>query len=275
MTTTANAATSDGDQASTTQPAIDIPGFVTVIDRDRPLGKLALITADLLTADAVDLPAPQSLEIWGHGQEIELGSAEPRTPSPRWRPGPRLRRDAHRAADRAQRAAVRELPGHVRLPGRDRQDPRLHRGRDGRYLTQQCRAWGTAIPRPGQPDQSPTSRKNRRPWHVQRYQRHARWRRPRLAPRPDRPTSRRACCAARPRCAGPRSGTCPATRAAPRPGSPPTPATPADLARLIRACTPERGCAGERATGSSTTSRSAPTAAPPTSTARKSRPPTA
>src|ERR1022692_399624 len=37
MTTTANAATSDGDQASTAQPAIDIPGFVTVIDHDRRL----------------------------------------------------------------------------------------------------------------------------------------------------------------------------------------------------------------------------------------------
>ena len=73
MTTTANAATSDGDQASTTQPAINIPDYVAVIDHDRPLGKLALITADLLTADAVGLPAPQSLEIWGRSQEIELG----------------------------------------------------------------------------------------------------------------------------------------------------------------------------------------------------------
>ena len=90
MTATANAATSDGDQASTAQPAIDIPGFVTVIDRDRPLGKLALITADLLTADAVGLPAPQSLEIWGHSQEIELVfCGTPGAPSPRRRPGPR------------------------------------------------------------------------------------------------------------------------------------------------------------------------------------------
>src|ERR1022692_4046109 len=44
--------------------AIYIPGFVTVIDNDRPLGKLAPILADLLTADAVVLPAPQSLDIW-------------------------------------------------------------------------------------------------------------------------------------------------------------------------------------------------------------------
>ena len=44
-----------------------------------------------------------------------------------------------------------------------------------------------------------------------------------------------------PASAGPRSRTCPATRAAPRPGSPPTPAAPADLARLIRRYTPGRG----------------------------------
>jgi len=45
---------------------------VTVVDRDRPLGHLALITSDLLNADTVGLPDPQSLEIWGHSQEIEL-----------------------------------------------------------------------------------------------------------------------------------------------------------------------------------------------------------
>ncbi len=53
--------------------AIKIPDFVTVIDRDRPLGKLALITCDLLNGEADGLPVPQRAEIWGASQEIELG----------------------------------------------------------------------------------------------------------------------------------------------------------------------------------------------------------
>ena len=52
---------------------IKIPDFVTVIDRDRPLGKLALITCDLLNGEADGLPVPQRAEIWGASQEIELG----------------------------------------------------------------------------------------------------------------------------------------------------------------------------------------------------------
>jgi hypothetical protein len=53
--------------------AINIPEFVTVIDRDRPLGKLALIMCDLLNGEAEHLPAPQHAEAWSHSQEIELG----------------------------------------------------------------------------------------------------------------------------------------------------------------------------------------------------------
>ena len=53
--------------------AIKIPDFVTVIDRDRTLGKLALIMCDLLNGEADGLPAPQYAEVWGHSQEIELG----------------------------------------------------------------------------------------------------------------------------------------------------------------------------------------------------------
>jgi len=73
MTTTTDAASNGSDQASITQPAIDIPDFVTVVDPDRPFGKLALITCDLLNGEAADLPAPQRLEVWGISQEIELG----------------------------------------------------------------------------------------------------------------------------------------------------------------------------------------------------------
>ena len=39
--------------------------------------------------------------------------------------------------------------------------------RPARRLTQQCRAWGTAIPRPGSPDRSPSRERTRRSWHVQ------------------------------------------------------------------------------------------------------------
>jgi hypothetical protein len=53
--------------------AIKIPDFVTVIDRDRPLAKLAVIMCDLLGGEADGLAAPQCAEIWGHSQEIELG----------------------------------------------------------------------------------------------------------------------------------------------------------------------------------------------------------
>ncbi len=53
--------------------AIKIPDFVTVIDRDRPLGKLALIMCDLLNGEAEGLPVPQHAEAWSHSQEIELG----------------------------------------------------------------------------------------------------------------------------------------------------------------------------------------------------------
>ena len=49
-------------------------------------------------------------------------------------------------------ARAAQAPGTVPGPGDHHHD-----------LTRKCRAWGTAIPRPGQPEPSPTSRKTRRP----------------------------------------------------------------------------------------------------------------
>ena len=65
-------------------------------------------------------------------------------------------------------AAVRCELLHLR--GRGVTGLRLH-AHHQHPLTTQCRAWGIAVPRPGQPDQFLISQQNRRSWHVRDYQR--------------------------------------------------------------------------------------------------------
>ncbi len=105
--------------------------------------------------------------------------------SHRLRPGPgrwRIPRPCPHRAVLGNPAQPDPDPARAAQAPGPRTGPRRHHD-----LTTQCRAWGTVIPRPGQPDQSPTSRKNRRPRHVPRYQHPARWRSPRLDTCPDRP----------------------------------------------------------------------------------------
>jgi len=72
MTTTASAASSGGNQASTTQPAIDIPDFVTVVSPAKlPVRAIASILVELLT-DNSDLPTPRSVSLSQLDRDIDM-----------------------------------------------------------------------------------------------------------------------------------------------------------------------------------------------------------
>ena len=103
-------------------------------------------------------------------------SPETRTPSPSWprglsssaapSPPTQHRLGRRKGADRRPACdSPTSGPASKRTPTSNRRSP----------ADSKRRAWGTPIPRPGQPVQSPTSRKNRRSRHAPRYQRLARW----------------------------------------------------------------------------------------------------
>ena len=190
-----------------------------------PIGVLAVGTADLLQ-QAADLPQPRYITIYDH-QSVSIQFAPEQASMraiTRWalRFGSVVTSQPHQGQDGPETWHRDRL----RLLRHRRHGVRPHPGRTGQHLTRQCRAWGTAIPRPGQPQLIPLPAKAKESLGMS----HA------TSGMPARPVSwtggtaasarsSPACCAASPRCTGPRSRACPATRAAPRPGSPPTRAT--------------------------------------------------
>ena len=72
MTTTANAASNGGDQASTAKPAIDIPDYVTIVGPAKmPVHAIASILVEMLTGNT-DLPGPRCVSLSQPGRDIDM-----------------------------------------------------------------------------------------------------------------------------------------------------------------------------------------------------------
>ena len=154
-----------------------------------PLPMDALVVgAKNLLQEAADLPAARATSPSPTPSTSAAVRPGPVQPAGRHPVGAAVRRRRHQRAAPGRGRPGDLVPHRVRLLRRVRPGLRPHPGRSGQHLTQQCRAWGTAIPRPGQPERSPTSRKAKELRHAQRYQRHARTpSSPGLAARPYRP----------------------------------------------------------------------------------------